>query len=183
MINNRTQLIIGMLAVLVLFGAGCFSGEQSNTQPQAQDGAPTRGVAVGDRAPDFSLETFNGEEVRLSELRGQPVVIDFWAAWCPFCVEEMEVLQTAHEQNKDVVFLGIHRTNTEDVSTAESFAEERDVTYRLLKDASGDVYQTYAGGGSFMPIAYFIDADGVIQKRFFGPKTESQIKQALELIK
>ena len=174
--------MIAVFAVFVLFGAGCLAGDQAANQSTGSTDGSSRGVSVGDTAPDFSLQTFRGEEVALSDLRGQPVVIDFWAAWCPFCVEEMEVLQGAQDRHRDVVFLGIHRTNTEDVATARSFADERGVTYPLLKDEDGNVYQTYAGGGSFMPVAYFIDADGVIQKRFFGPKTEAQIQQAIELI-
>ena len=134
------------------------------------------GIQVGEVAPDFLLQDFDGEEIRLSDLRGQKVMIDFWASWCGFCAAEMPVLETIHQES-DVVVMGIHRSATESVISAQSFAEQRGVTYALLQDPSDEVYLAYTGGRTFMPVAFFVDKDGVIIEKSYGPKTEEQIRE------
>jgi peroxiredoxin len=137
------------------------------------------GIKVGNQAPNFTLETFDGELVELASI-GKPVVIDFWAGWCPFCVEELPELEAAHQEFGDrVEFLGIHRTETESVATGLEFAEDKGVTYTLLQDPSGQVYREYKGGGSPMPIAFFIDENGIIKERRLGPKTEEQLRDGI----
>lgn len=135
-------------------------------------------VTENQQAPEFSLQTFDDQSVSLSSLKGKAVFVDFWAAWCPFCVEEMpQIEKIAQEFKNDLVVLGIHRTETEDVKTGEKFAKERGVTYRLLKDSDGSIYKAYTGGRNFMPTAAFINKEGKVVKFLYGPKTEDQIRQ------
>jgi len=138
------------------------------------------GIKVGNKAPNFRLETFAGEVVELASIN-KPVVIDFWAGWCPFCVEELPELEAVHKETiNQVIFLGIHRSETESITKAQEFADNKGVTYELLKDSTGDVYNVYSGGQPFMPVAYFIDADGIIQERVLGPKSKDKIRSSVD---
>lgn len=135
-------------------------------------------LAENQQAPDFNLQTFDNQAVSLASLKGKAVFVDFWAAWCPFCVEEMpEIEKISQEFKDDLIVLGIHRTETEDIKTGEKFAKDRGVTYPLLKDTGGSVYKTYTGGRNFMPAAAFISKEGEVIKLLYGPKTEEQMRQ------
>ncbi|MCI0549934.1 MAG: TlpA family protein disulfide reductase, partial [Anaerolineae bacterium] len=85
-------------------------------------------------APDFTLDTLDGNKVTLSELRGQIVVINFWATWCPPCRLETPALEKSYEQYKDsgVVLLGVNLTDQDSVSEVESFVQEFKLTYPIL---------------------------------------------------
>lgn len=140
---------------------------------------------IGQQAADFELESFDGKKVKLSEFLGKPVLIDFWAGWCPFCVEEMAEIEKIHKEFGDkLIVLGIHRSETESIDVGAKFAKERGVTYTLLKDSTGQVYKSLTGGRNFMPYALYIDKEGKIVKVKAGPKTAEEIRQAVkELVK
>jgi len=139
-------------------------------------------ITIGSKAPNFRLETFEGKIVELDSL-DKPIVIDFWAGWCPFCIDEMPDLEAVHQEFGDkVIFLGIHRSNTESVEKGEGFVTELGITYSLLKDTTGGVYKVYSGGQPFMPVAYFLDSDGIIVGRVLGPKTGDKIKSLVEKV-
>ncbi len=187
-------LIVGAI-VLIQSGPAAEKGTgiqqpQGAREPEGAVEQENIGIEEGMIAPNFTLRRFDpatgGKEDRISlnDFRGQPVVIDFWAGWCPFCVEEMPILESSFQQYQDqgLVILGIHRSETEGLKTGGDFAQERGVSYPLLSDASGEVYQRYSGGASFMPLAYFINENGVIQEKKFGPKAEEQIKASIQKI-
>lgn len=177
--NNKTLVLIVVLTVIVgaiLVMANPFRNGQSPITQQSGSSSE-----VGQKAVDFELEDFNGQKVKLSDFKGTPVFIDFWAAWCPFCVEEMPEIEKVHQEFRDrLVVLGIHRTETENVSKGTEFAKERGVTYMLLKDSTGQVYKTLTGGRNFMPYAVYIDKNGVIKNVKAGPKTAEEIKKNAE---
>jgi len=119
----------------------------------------------------------------LADLKGKAVFVDFWAGWCPFCVGEMpEIEKISQELKNELVVLGIHRTETEDVKTGQKFADELGITYVLLKDSDGSVYKAYTAGQNLMPTAAYINREGIVVKILFGPKTESQIRKNVEKI-
>src|SRR5690625_3213867 len=83
------------------------------------------GIEVGDTAPNFTLETLDGEEVKLSDYRGQKVLLNFWATWCPPCRAEMPDMQKYHEEDDDAVILAVNLTETEKSSTGvDEFLDE-----------------------------------------------------------
>lgn len=127
----------------------------------------------------FVLESFEGETIAFSDFEGQPVFIDFWASWCPFCIHEIPEIQKIHETYEDLVVIGIHRSDTESYERGKEFIDELGVTYLVLKDEDGSVYQFYSGGRPLMPLAVLIDEHGEIQDQLLGPKTAEQMAEKL----
>jgi thiol-disulfide isomerase/thioredoxin len=119
------------------------------------------GLREGDVAPDFAFSTFDGTRTRLSDYRGHPVFLNFWATWCAPCraeLPEMEVTLRDHAAD-GLVILGMN--NGERIETAERFLTKLDVKLTAYGyDPAGDVARRYSIPG--MPTSYFIDADGVI---------------------
>ncbi|MBI2326727.1 TlpA family protein disulfide reductase [Candidatus Curtissbacteria bacterium] len=173
--NSKAIIGIGIVIVLVVLGFFVFRDSRSVSQSTGESTSPR---PVSEQAPDFSLESFEGEIVSLANQQGKAVFVDFWAAWCPFCVEEMtEIEKISQEFKEELVVLGIHRSETEDIETGSKFAKERGVTYPLLKDTDGSVYKAYTGGRNFMPTAAFINKEGKVIKFLYGPKTQDQMRQ------
>ena len=123
-----------------------------------------------DIARDFVLTTFDGDELRLSDLRGQVVMLDFWASWCSPCRQEAPVLAAAytHYKAQGVEFVGVAIWDIED--EAKRFAVESGATYPMGVDTKGNIAIDYGLTG--IPEKYFIDANGKIVRKFVGPVSE-----------
>jgi cytochrome c biogenesis protein CcmG, thiol:disulfide interchange protein DsbE len=137
----------------------------------------TAGSAPGQLAPDFSLDDINGQRVKLSDLRGHPVIVNFWATWCPPCRQEAPAIQAAYQRYRDqgVILLGVNLR--EDAQTIQQFAKEFGLTYPLLLDRDGAVSDRYQVRG--IPTTVFVDADGVVRARHVGPLTEDKLVEYL----
>lgn len=172
------MVIIGVILVLI----NPFKATQSSFVPSGDLPTNTaQSSEVGQKLASFELEDFNGNKVNIASSSSKPIFIDFWAAWCPFCVEEMPEIEKIHQEFKDkIIVLGIHRSETENVTKGTEFAKERGVTYPLLKDSTGEVYRKLTGGRNFMPYALYIDKDGKIVKVKAGPKTAEEMREAIE---
>lgn len=121
----------------------------------------------GSLAPDFLLEQVEGGETRLSDYRGRPVVLNFWASWCRPCRQEMPLLVEASERyaGDGLVVIGLNLQ--EGRSLIEPFADDYGIDFPLLIDRDGEVGDRYRLLG--LPTTYFIDAEGVIRGSFAGP--------------
>ena len=134
------------------------------------------GTDVGDAAPNFMLTNSAGEVVSLDEFLGEKaVIVNFWASWCNFCLEEMPDLEAVGQEFSDnLVILGIN--NQETVAQGDPFAVARGVTYPLLYLPKDDqivkAYQVLA-----MPTTYYIDIDGIIVDRKLGFDTHEGIRE------
>jgi peroxiredoxin len=131
---------------------GLFSGEA----------APAAGAA-----PDFTLQSLQGSSVTLSNLRGQVVVIDFWASWCDPCEESMPHLQEIHDQYADqgVVVLAINEEESRGV--VAQFIEDEEYTFTVLLDSDGAVANQYGVWG--IPHTVIVDQDGMPHEIPMGP--------------
>lgn len=123
-------------------------------------------LELGASAPDFEVTRFNGETLRLSDLHGQVVVLNFWASWCPPCRREMPSFEQAWLGSRDdgVVFVGLATGDLE--ADARAFAEHVGVTYPLGLDLDGAVANEYLV--RVMPTTYFIDREGLVQRKLSG---------------
>lgn len=121
----------------------------------------------GRAAPDFRLRTLDGHVARLSDYRGRFVLVNFWASWCGPCRGETPDLEAFYRQYRDrgLVVLGVNQQESE--STARALAEQFAVSYPILLDRSGGVSDGYRVSTG-LPISFFIDRDGIIQRIFIG---------------
>jgi len=140
------------------------------------DSSSNVGISVGDQAPDFKLITLSGETIALEDLRGHPVLINFWATWCGPCRLEMPAFQERYVQYKpDLRVIAVNfDENKEDVQT---FVNELELTFDILLDPGAEVQKLYQIRG--YPTSFFIDADGIIQVQHIGLIVESQLDEYL----
>lgn len=140
------------------------------------------GTNIGNKIPDISFIDLEGKEVKLSDFRGENLIINSWAAWCPFCINEMPRLQKASDEN-DITILFIHRTKTEPEQTARSYIQDfqnrgTPITDPVLLDPEDNFYTTFFGFG--MPVSLFVDKSGIIKDKKNGDMTEEEIIQRIE---
>lgn len=156
-----------LLVIVVVLGAALA----------ACSGGGTADGASGDVLPAVELPRLGGGGViTRTDLLGTPTVINFWASWCPPCVEEMPAFQEVHRQLGDrVQFLGVDR---EDVpEQALRLAEETGVTYPLVVDPDASYFRALDGRG--MPTTLLVDAEGQVVGRTVGPLTADQLRDRI----
>jgi peroxiredoxin len=147
-------------------------------QPVSESGAGSLPVepAPGKLAPNFRLRTSDGEEIVLADLRGRPVLVNFWATWCLFCVTEMPALdEFARRHQGRVTVIGINVG--EPPETVEAFARQVGVHYPLLLDSTREVTRAYRVRS--MPMSLLIDAQGVVQSVRYGVLTPPEMEERL----
>lgn len=129
-------------------------------------------------APDFTLTDFNGNSWRLADLRGQPVVINFWATWCVSCKDEADDLEMAWRQYKDkgVVFLGVDYLDQEPLNL--EWIDRYGITYPNGPDIQGRIYSAYGVGG--LPETFVVNQKGEVVKVFIGAVTQAQLAAELD---
>jgi len=166
--KNKLYIIVALI-IIVFVGLFIFS-----------KGTPTSndGVARLVKAPSFTLQDYSGNEVSLDDFKGKPLVINSWAAWCPFCIEELpDFVQAQKEFGDQVTIIAIDRA--ESLSVAKKYTDDIGVTNDLifLLDPSDSFYKSL--GGFSMPETIFVDKNGdvIIHKR--GPMKFEEIKEKI----
>lgn len=168
---TRRGLSLGSIVLLsAIVIAAAIVGLALARQKQTQ---PTSGPA-----PDFTVTTFDGEEISLNDLRGQVVVVNFWASWCIPCKDEAPVLQAAWEKYRDqgVVLLGVAYVDTPTNSLA--FIDEFGITYPNAPDAGTRISDAYHITG--VPETFIIDQAGNIAQFFYAQVTEPELSATLD---
>lgn len=169
-------LVSGLLmAVLILFNPL----EASQT---AGGGAPTpvpAAVREGELAPDFTAQTATGETVSLAEMRGRPVLINFWATWCGPCRVEMPALQSATERHADEGLTVLAVNAMEPADQVQDYMNELELTFPAVLDPDGDIIDLY--GVRVFPTTVVVGSDGRVLAQHFGALTDELIDEYVEL--
>jgi cytochrome c biogenesis protein CcmG, thiol:disulfide interchange protein DsbE len=154
-------LALAVLAAAALVLAGRLVGPPPTTAAVVVEGK----AVMGRPAPRVELPGLRGGRVRLADLRGRPVVLNFWASWCPPCLAEMPEFQRVHQRLGDrVAFLGVNQRDQ--AQAAEQLARSTGVTYPLALDVAGRSFDAFGGLG--MPTTVLIRADGTVADIFAG---------------
>lgn len=169
---NRTVLLVGVAIAGILLGV-LFMGLGKNP-------AAIRTPLIGKVAPGFALrDVSSGETVDLAQLRGKPVVLNFWATWCGPCWEEHPVLvANARMLQPGVQFLGVVFQDEE--QKILNFLAQRGSSYPTVVDDRGKTAIAYGVGG--IPETYFIDANGVIRAKHNGPMSTDILQANLRTV-
>ncbi|HEY7464381.1 MAG TPA: TlpA disulfide reductase family protein [Candidatus Limnocylindria bacterium] len=168
----RGWLVVGaVLPLILLLAWGALLATRGGTS--------TAGVQIGQAAPDFALADLDGNPVRLSDLRGKAVIVNFWASWCAPCVEEFPLLQEAADRHgpQEVAVVGIvFRDSSE---AARGFMTRFDARWPAAMDPGEAVAQEFGIYGP--PETFFIDRQGVVRGRQIGQLTATDLERQLGL--
>lgn len=165
--NRRTGLIVTFAVILALLGLLAWGLRKVQAGP----------VESG-MAPDFTLTSFDGRAVTLSELRGQVVIINFWASWCPPCREEAAYLEQTWRkyEGKGVIFIGVDWVDTE--KEALAYMDEFDLTYFNGPDIGTRIAQAYNIQG--VPETFYVAKNGELRGVHIGPLKSPELDQKIE---
>lgn len=177
--NERTSSwMLGAVLILIVVAIGAFQwfggDDDDDTGPRSLD-TPI----VGAQAPDFTMETFGGEDITLSEQQGKVVILNFWGSWCEPCIREMPAFQAYWEASPDdVVLIGVG-SKQDSVEQSREFAERFNVTYPIGRDDGGNrvTVGTIAQDYNIMayPMTFVISPDGVISSLVLGEMDEEDL--------
>jgi thiol-disulfide isomerase/thioredoxin len=175
----RLATVAFLVTVLIVGAIGAVA--YGRLQPRAAADRPPD-VTVGSMAPDFALpDALTGAPVRLSDLRGRTVIVNFWATWCGPCRFELPALEEAYRNggagtSADFVVLAVNvRETGGEIAT---FRESLEMTFPVLLDRAGTTFAAY--GGEVLPQTYFIDRNGVVRARHIGAFGPSDLARGLE---
>jgi peroxiredoxin len=148
---------------------------QSEPDLGALDG---RSPAVGAPAPDFALRNADGAVVRLSDLRGKVVFVNFWATWCRPCKEELPDIQKLYQEKRSEGLEVLAVNYQDDPGDARAFFDDLGIDMPMLLDRSGSVYDQYLLQG--LPDSFFVDREGNLAALHYGFMSEEKMRQRLE---
>jgi thiol-disulfide isomerase/thioredoxin len=175
------SLSVSAAAIALAFSALACSGDRP-ASTSASCPKPKGLTSVGETIPkDCVLERLEGGTLRIGDLVGKPAVINFWAAWCTFCIDEMPDFQKVFAATgAKVSFVGADLLNVdgETRAVARTFAAKTKVRYPLVYDAGGLLYGHFSAQ-LIMPVTIFVNDKGAVAFRQFGPLTESRIREIL----
>jgi len=166
-------------AILLLAGAFWIwiTTTRSDSTTNGKLPAPHQGFL----APDFKATTLTGEEITLSSLRGQPVLVNLWASWCLPCRREMPALEQVYKEYHEdgFILLAVNATDQDQLEKVRAFTQELGLTFPILLDEAGEISRAYQL--SALPTSFFISADGTIQDVVVGgPMSEALLRSRVE---
>ena len=207
--NNkaRTILYIALFAILILFAGLAYNylserygseghlGTEPPTDESQETAGPENGAGAGEKntgedeekkvkAPDFTVYDEGGNEIKLSEYFGTPIVLNFWASWCGPCKSEMPHFNKVSEEysEDELIFLMVNLTDgqRETKETAKGFIEENGYTFHVLFDTDQDAANEYTVMS--IPVTYFIDGEGYLKAYGEGMVSEDSLRSGVEMI-
>jgi cytochrome c biogenesis protein CcmG, thiol:disulfide interchange protein DsbE len=165
-------LLIGLLWI------GLSAAPKSGTT-SGQIPAPRQGFL----APDFRVTTLDGQTLTLSDLRGAPVLLNFWASWCPPCKAEMPAMQKIYQEyaGRGLIVLAVNASAQDDVAAARAFLLDYGLTFPVGLDMQNEAMRAF--NVTSLPSTYFIRADGIIEEVVIGgPMAEALLRTRVEKI-
>jgi len=176
-------LIVAILVAIMVTQYVRGNIEESQELPEEAIGTsvdilPVSGLEKGKAPPDFEVKTLDGETVKLSDYKGQKVMLNFWASWCPPCKAEMPHMQNYYEdyaEEENVEILAVNLTNAEygGIDDAKEFVEDYELTFPIPTDMDGELEKTYEI--LTIPTTYMIDTAGLIRHKIVGPMDEQMM--------
>lgn len=170
--------VVAAVALIALFTVAIV---QAMDKKEVEDSIETAGsgIAVGVKAPDFELKTLDGKSVKLSDLQGKKVILNFWATWCPPCKAEMPEMQKYHEKiGDDAVILAV---NIDPQLKVQEFIDDMGITFTIPLDTDDTVNTMYQVIS--IPTTYFIDTKGIIRQKHIGAMTYDFMKNNVSNMK
>jgi peroxiredoxin len=189
---NKRNFALAIVALLIgIFLVNLFQDQQEKKAREEADqlakesmdlSDAKQGLTQGDLAPDFTLTTLDGEEVKLSDYQGKKVILNFWATWCPPCKAEMPHMEQYYEKNakkEKVEILAVNLTSQDEGEKAvQQFVDGYELTFPILMDEKGDIGDEYRA--FTIPTTYMIDTNGLIQHKIVGPMNEEMMGKMVE---
>jgi cytochrome c biogenesis protein CcmG/thiol:disulfide interchange protein DsbE len=171
--------MVVVVAGLLLMAKHRLASRPSSATASSTGPAGSASASAGHDAPDFVLTDLKGNPVKLSDLRGKAVVLNFWATWCPPCKEEIPWLVDLQKrygaQGLQIVGINMDDGDHKDVV---KFASENSINYPVLfgQDKVADLY----GGIDYLPTTFYIDRNGVVLDRVFGQPERGEIEKNIQ---
>jgi peroxiredoxin len=171
---KRQRLFIRTSILIILVGMLAYAIYEISTEEKGK-------ANIGDKAPNFILNTLSNEKIKLSDLRGDGVLLNFWGTYCPPCKKEMPYLESQYQKHKGTgvhilaVNVGEQRLNV------ENFVNEYELNFPILMDENQEVLDVY--GVVSLPATFLINKDGIIIDIIPGGMTEADIESYITRIK
>lgn len=172
---SRSESSLTAIAILILAGAiALFAWAWTNEQGESTSEGQIR---VGEQAPNFTLPDLNGNETSLSDYRGEVVLINFWATWCPPCRVEMPDMEAVYREHGDSDFEILGVDQREPVDLVTKYVDERGFSWVFLLDEDFDVSRDYSA--TSIPRSILVDRDGDVAYIWTGTLTRSQLERQI----
>lgn len=169
-------MIKKVIAGVLLFALFTVAIVQAMEKKEEEKPDNLPGLKIGVKAPDFELEALSGETVKLSDLEGKKVILNFWATWCPPCKEEMPAMEEFYQKaGDDVEILAVNIDTKYDV---KGFADKMGLTFPILLDKNNSVSSTYSV--MTIPTTYFINEKGIITNKYLTAMTEEIMEKYIQ---
>ena len=173
--SSRNRLVSVLIGVVLI--AGGVIGLWLAVSRTAQ----LPGTPVAAALPDVTVTTLGGEAVNLADLRGRPLLINFWATWCPPCREEMPALERIERKWAERGAVVVVINFAEDAETIRGYLAENGLSLSVFQDSSGEVAQKL--DITYLPTTLFVDSAGVIRSRNGGALSQGQMEAALRALR
>jgi peroxiredoxin len=186
--KKRSGILLGILAVVLFMITSLTAEGQSSASSQTSSACDSFGVVksqVERKAPSFCLKTLDGNQVALNDLKGKPILLKFWASWCPSCLEELPMMEKFYEGRKDQVVILLAAIDGEKESKIRRLIKEKKITLPVLLDPKAKTARSY--GVSFVPVSFLISQEGLIlgtvvgERDWVSPKAWSAVKELFDL--